>query len=77
MLDARRTLFFTAEQVFLWMVAVWSMHKADGQTHSTGKQSGGQRAEKTFMFKFFSCLAIEYEFISHSNVLSKKIDQSV
>ena len=46
LVDAGRMLLFMAEQVFLLMGEVWSMHNAD--TQCTEGERGGQRAEKNF-----------------------------
>ena len=53
------TRFSTVEQVFLWMVEVWSRHKADAQCTAGGRE--GAKGQDLFCLNF-SCLATEYEF---------------
>ena len=62
LVDARRMLLFMVEQILLLMGEVGSMHKADTQCTVGGEEAKRQRI--IFMFKFFSCLAINMNFIS-------------
>ena len=59
-----------AEQVFLLMGEVWSMHNAD--TECTVKGERRPKGKKKFLCLNSSCLAIKYEFISHEQIMKTR-----
>ena len=59
LVDAKRTLLFMAEQVFLLMGVVWSMHTVDTQC-TVWARKGEANGQRIFCCCLnFSCLAIK------------------
>lgn len=60
LVDAKGMLLFMAEEVFLPMGEIWSMHDTNPQCTVRGKRRSKGREE--FLWLSLSCLVIRYEF---------------